>query len=128
MPALDSLPPILQVVATMAVIVLGGGIAFYQFSSKWLGRFAPKPKATPLPTTTTDAVVVSAAFADGKPLRELVECVKELNGLMANLRSCTRDQTAEQARTTDAVARLSERVGRVGDLLDDRLPNARGDH
>lgn len=126
MTALDHLPPILQVVATMAVIVLGGGIAFYQFSSKWLGRFAPKPKAQP--TTTTDTVVVSAAFADGKPLRELVDCMKEMNSLLSNLRSCTRDQTAEQARTTDAVARLSERVGRVGDLLDDRLPHARGDH
>ena len=124
MSAIDHLPPVLQVVATMAVIIVGGGIAFYQFSSKWLGRWAPKPKPTPLPTTTTDAVVVSAAFADGKPLRELSAQLAELNGLMSTLRNCTREQTAEQARTTDAVARLAERVTRVGDLLEDRLPHS----
>lgn len=119
-----SLPPVLQVAATMALVILGGGVAFYQFSSKWLGRFAPKTPS-PAPKAGAEAVVVSAAFADGRPVRELTEAIRDLSDLMASLRSVQREQSTEQARTTDAVNRLSQRVERVADLLDDRLPHGR---
>lgn len=113
------LPPIFQVVTTIGVVLIGGAVAFYQFSSKWLGKWAPKPKAP-----TTDAVVVSGAFADGKPVRDLAASVENLADLVRDLKEATRDQTSEQARTTQAVRSLSSDVSRVSDLLERRLPHA----
>lgn len=112
------LPPVFQVVTTIAVVLIGGAVAFYQFSAKWLGKWAPKPKPT------TDAVVVSGAFADAKPVRDLAASVESLADLVRDLKEATRDQTSEQARTTQAVRSLSSDVSRVSDLLERRLPHA----
>lgn len=125
----DGLPPILQVAATLAVFIVGGGIAFFNFSSKWLGKFAPPAAKAAQPAATTDAVVVSAAFADGKPLRELNVLIAELNTVVGSLRTCVRAQTEEQVASTEAARRVASQVGRVGDLLEERLPHAsRGEH
>lgn len=124
----DHLPPALAMVAAMVAIVLGGGIAVLNFSTKWLDRLFPKsirPAPRAMTPTTTDTVVVSASFADGQPIRDLIAAINALRDLMGDLRGCVRDGTEEQARTTASVARLGERVTRVADVLEDRLPHIR---
>lgn len=123
MPSFESLPPLLQVVATMLVIVVGGGIAVFCWTKKALASFN-----APDPAKSSDAVVVSASFADGAAIRELRQCIAHLKEAVDNLRNDTRDGTEEQARTTAAVARLGDRVGRVVEVLDDRLPHSRDPH
>lgn len=97
----DHLPPLLQVVCTMAVVIFGGTIAFTQFSKKWLDKFTPeKMKSKQAPTT--DTVVISAAFADAKPVRELAEAVRaQMDGTDRFLHSIDRN-TKEHARQTEA--------------------------
>lgn len=116
MPDISHLPPFLQVAVTMLVLVIGGSLTFFQFTRKWLDKLPPPVRPAPTPAPT-DAVVVSAAFADGAPIRELNGLVRKLLEAQATtshaieqLTNATRDNTAEQARTTDAVRQNTDRV------------------
>lgn len=105
----DQLPPIFQVVSTMAVVIIGGTIAFFQFSKKWLDKITPEKMKEKQPTT--DAVVISAAFADAKPMRELVEAVRlQVEGNERFTKSIERN-TSEHRRQTESSDELLQ-VGR----------------
>lgn len=115
---LDKLPPYLQVIATMFIVVVTGAWAFLNYTKPFLDKLAKAPAKA----GSTDAVVVSGAFADGKPIRELEAQVKSLAAIMADVRDATRENTVAERDTGREVGRLADRVNRVGDILSDRLP------
>lgn len=79
----SELPAALQTLATMAAVIVGGAIAVLSTSKRILNKFFPeKEKKT---ETTTDAVVVSAAFADSKPMRELTEIITKLDETISDV-------------------------------------------
>lgn len=103
----DHLPPIYQVISTMAVVIVGGAFAFFQFSKKWLDKITPD-KLKDKSTTATDTVVISGAFADAKPVRELAEAVRmQMEATDRFLKSIDRN-TAEHRRQTEAFESLLE--------------------
>jgi hypothetical protein len=125
MPEFSDLPPTLQIAATMAIIIFGGGIAFFGYTKKWLDSIAPKERSS------TDAVVVSGAFADTKPIADLTHAVRmlmehvEQGAIIAEgHRRCLRDNTEEMARKIDSDARLGQKMDRLSDALTAALTEA----
>lgn len=76
----DNLDALQQVIASMLVVVIGGSIAFVGFTKKWLDKLSPKDAPKP-----SDAVVISGAFADARPMKLLNENVERMNGLIGRL-------------------------------------------
>lgn len=116
-PVFSELPPVLSALASILVVVIAGVLTRLGLNK----RAAPAPA----PAQQADAVVVSAAFADGKPMRELNTLLGQLNDNVAASNRCTRLHTEEQERTTDATSRLADRVSALRDLLEERLPHIR---
>lgn len=114
---LPDFPPVIDALASIIIVVVAGVLAK-------LGLTKPNA-ANPPPATPTDAVVVSAAFADGKPLRDLNQRLGNLDDTLSTLNRCTRLNTEEQERTTDATTRLADHVHQLKELLEDRLPRTR---
>jgi hypothetical protein len=111
MPELAELPPMLQVIATMVVIIAGGGAAFFGFTKKWLEHLSPQD------VPTKDTVVVSGTFADGKPIADLTHAVKMLTEqaeqaamIAEGHRRCVRDNTDQLARKIDSDAQLGQSI------------------
>lgn len=113
---IPDLPPVIDALGSILIVVVAGILTK-------LGLH--RPDAGNRPPAANDAVVVSATFADGSVIRKLADAIAENTEVTGLLRNCVREGTEEQARTTAAVARLGDRVGRVVEVLDDRLPHAR---
>jgi hypothetical protein len=113
-PDISHLPPILQVVVTMFVLVIGGLITWSQFSSRWLAKLPAPVRPAP---ATTDTVVVSGAFADGAPIRELVAINGRMLLALEAQTAATHLATDEQARTTAATLRLMDSVDALGRIV-----------
>lgn len=117
MPEFSDLPPLVQVIVSMLVVAVGGGLAIFGWTKKALAMFSVSPAQA---AKATDAVVVSATFADGSAIRELVSATHANTEATTNLNRHLRESTEEQSRTTHAVQRLADRVDRVADLLSDQ--------
>lgn len=68
------LPDHMQVMVAGSVMVIASTWGVIKFIKPFIDHLTPKPKAT----ETTDAVVISAALADGKTMRELTHAIEEL--------------------------------------------------
>lgn len=115
---LPELHPVVGALASILIVVVAGVLTKLGLT---------KPHAANPPPSTTDAVVLSATFADGALVKRLHDAIDGLHDVTGSLRNCVREGTEEQARTTAQVMRLGDKVQRVSDILDDRLPHAR-DH
>lgn len=116
-PVFHELPPVLTAFASILVVVIAGVLTR-------MGLNKP-PAPTPAPAVATDTVVVSGAFADAKPMRDLNSRLADLDATLASLNRCTRLHAEEQERTTDATSRLAGHVHELKELLEVRLPRAR---
>lgn len=70
----DNLDAIQQVIASMLVVVIGGSIAFFGFTKKWLDKLSPAPKPT-----ASDTVLISGAFADTAIITKLNAAIDRLD-------------------------------------------------
>lgn len=109
--------PIIDALGTILIFVVAGVL-----TKLGLNRPAAPTPATP----TTDAVVVSGAFADAAPMRKLNDQLAELDTTLSSLNRCTRLHAEEQQHTTDATNRLADNVRDLKELLEDRLPRSKG--
>lgn len=116
---IPELHPVAGALASILIVVVAGVLTK-------LGMARPNVANPPPPTT--DAVVLSATFADGALVRRLHDAIESLHDVTSSLRNCVREGTEEQARTTAQVTRLGDKVQRVTEILDDRLPHARDPH
>lgn len=109
-------PPAVDALASILVIVVAGVLTKLGLA---------KPNVANPPPATADAVVLSATFADGVLIKKLTDAIDGLQEGVTGLRSAVRDGTEEQARTTAQVTRLGDKVLKVSDILEDRLPTSR---
>ena len=97
----NNLDALQQVIASMLVVIIGGSIAFVGFTKKWLDKLSPaaEPK-------NNDAVVISGAFADTRPIKVLSESIERLNTLMGRVA----DSNERLCAAIDAQSRASMAV------------------
>lgn len=71
---IGGLPDHMQVMVVGAVIVVSSVWGVIKFIKPFIDHLAPKSQTS----QSTDAVVISAALADSKPVRELTESIDRL--------------------------------------------------
>lgn len=103
---ISSLPDHQQIVVVMLVLVVSGVWAVTKFLKPFIDSITPKPVSAP---GTADAVVISGAFADSKPIKELTESVDRLNGNIEELILCQRSGNMEARLLVEAMTRLNHR-------------------
>ena len=105
---LNNLPVYLQAGSVVVATIIGGAIAFFGYTKKWLDKLPQPQKITP-----TDAVLVSGAFADTKPMMELVSEVKKLRGEVGEMVACIQQNNALQRTQNAAIDGMAEQVSRL---------------
>lgn len=68
------LPDHIQIMVAGSVMIIGSAWGVIKFIKPFIDHLTPKPKAT----ESTDAVVISAALADGKSIRDLTHAIEQL--------------------------------------------------
>lgn len=108
----QNFPLYIQAGSVVAAAIIGGTIAFFGHTKKWLDKLPQPQKVGP-----TDAVVVSGAFADGRPLAELTAEVRKLNTGVSTLIEVTQNASTSSSNAhrsqTDAIDNLSSQIGRL---------------
>lgn len=64
----------MQVMVAGSVVLIGSAWGVIKFIKPFIDHLTPKPKAS----ETTDAVVISAALADSKSIRDLTVAIEQL--------------------------------------------------
>lgn len=98
----------MQAGSVVVAAVIGGAIAFFGYTKKWLDRLPHPQKVSP-----TDAVVVSGAFADTKPMMELVAEVRKLREDVGEMTACIQQGNAINRRQSESIDGLALQVSRL---------------
>ena len=111
----NELPASLQVLATMFAAVIAMSLAFFSVTKKWLDKVGAGPaKPTSNPT---DAVVISGAFADGQPIRELTHEIERLRTSVDSMVECSRNSTSNTWKLIEGQNELNAHIAELNRLM-----------
>ena len=106
--AFHNFPLYIQAGSVVAAAVIGGAIAFFGYTKKWLDKLHQPQKVSP-----TDAVVVSGAFADSKPMNDLVAEVKKMRADRSEILACIQQSNNLERAQTQSIDGMAEQVSRL---------------
>jgi sensor histidine kinase regulating citrate/malate metabolism len=95
---LSALPPHLQIIAVMVIIVVSGVVAVSKYLKPFLGSVSKD-------NAQTDAVILAGSISDSKPVKDMIESIDELRNSIDELILCHRHARLEAQLHTEAVIR-----------------------